>query len=185
MQTTLWTDGVWSRLTGNVISVGLALFTILTLAVPVSGQGPDRSGFTMILDVGIGLQKDAAFPESEVGIGGINLGLGGFVNENTAVLFRASGTTVDYGGVTQTSGVGGPAVQYWVDERLAIEGGIGLGFWDVSGTDDTGLGVILAASYALWNRGSHNLFIGAEYAPAFTDPETVHNFGIVFGWQLL
>ena len=100
-------------------------------------------------------------------------------------MFRFSGTNVDYGGIAQLSGVGGPALQHWVNDRLSIEGGAGIGFWDVGGISSTSFGLILGASYAFFRRGRHNLSIGIEYAPAFTDPATVHNVGVVFGWQLL
>jgi hypothetical protein len=151
-------------------------------------EGPDRSGFTLMLNIGAGLQDDGAAAESSTGLAGLNLGIGGFVNERTAVWFRVSGTVASYdigiGEISQTSGFGGPAVQYWVNERFALEGGLGLGFWDVEGENDSGLGALLGVAYTFWSNGGHSLNLGLEYAPAFTDPETVHNYGLVFGWQL-
>jgi hypothetical protein len=54
----------------------------------------------------------------------------------------------------------------------------------VEGEADRGLGLILAAAFTVFNRGKHNLQVGVEYAPAFTEPGAVHNFGITFGYQL-
>lgn len=34
---------------------------------------------------------------------------------------------------------------------------------------------------AIWNNAGHNLYIGLKHALAVN---TVHNFGIVLGWQL-
>jgi hypothetical protein len=39
--------------------------------------------------------------------------------------------------------------------------------------------------YAVWQSGRHGLFLGVDYAPAFTDPETVHNVDFPSGWELL
>jgi len=55
----------------------------------------------------------------------------------------------------------------------------------VNGSGDRGIGLIVGLSYVLFNSGRHNLQVGIEYAPAFTEPEMVHNVGFVLGWQLL
>ena len=133
----------------------------------------------------MGFQRDEFFDVTETGVEGINLGLGGFVNEDLAILLRTSGTTVSYDGGTQTSGTVGPTIQYWVSDKLNVEGGVGIGLWDFEGANDTALGLILGVGYSIWNNEGNSLYLGAEYAPAFTSPSTVHNFGIVFGWQLL
>ena len=167
----------------------IALSLLAGGANTASAQAPaaeqDRGGFTLMLDVGLGFQRDEFIGTTETGLGGINLGIGGFLTDNLALMFRASGTNVDYGGTRQVSGTGGPAIQYWPNDRLSLVGGVGVGFWSVEDINDTGLGLILGAQYAFFQRGRHNLFIAVDYAPAFTDPGTVHNFGILFGWQLL
>jgi len=148
-------------------------------------DGPDRGSFTLILDVGLGLQHDGFFGRTEPGWGGLNLGIGGFVTDDAALMFRLSGTTVTYGAVQQSSGVMGPALQYWTSDRFFITAGVGAGFWGVDGDTDGGLGFILGGGYALLNSGKHNLQLGIEYAPAFTEPDAVHSVGITVGWQLL
>ena len=37
----------------------------------------------------------------------------------------------------------------------------------------------------IFNRGKHNIQVGVEYAPAFTDSGTVNNLGFTFGYQFL
>ncbi|MDX1494110.1 MAG: hypothetical protein R3253_08635 [Longimicrobiales bacterium] len=173
----------------RVVPMALAFAALLAVSPHASAQEqPERSGFTLLLNLGVGLQDDGALPESEVGLAGLNLGIGGFLNERMALWLRASGTNVSYdtpfGDVTQTSGFVGPALQYWTSDRFAVEGGVGVGFWDIEGENEGGLGLLLGLTYVFWTNGGHNLSLGAEYAPAFTDPETVHNYGLVFGWQL-
>lgn len=164
------------------------LFVLLLPSISQAQSQPERSGFTLLLNIGVGAQSDPALSESAVaGLAGLNLGIGGFLDERAALWFRVSGTVASHdvgiGSVTQSSGFAGPALQYWTSDRLALEAGLGLGFWDVEGTNDSGLGALLGATYVFWTNGGHSLSVGAEYAPAFTDPDTVHNFGVVFGWQ--
>ena len=78
------------------------------------------------------------------------------------------------------------AVQYWLSNRFNIEAGAGVGFWNAGNDEEeSGLGLILGAGITLFNRGKHNLQFGVQYAPAFTDPGTVHNLGFTFGYQFL
>lgn len=176
-----------------VEALGLAMSMLVCSAAITSGQetsGPDRGGFTLLLDLGVGLQHDGYLQETKTGLAGLNVGIGGFLRHDVALILRASGTLAHYPGFTQTSGVGAPVVQYWPNDRLRLEGGAGFGFWRAQNgpyldASDTGLGLILGVSYAFFNRGKHSLQLGVEYAPAFTDPQTVQNVGIVLGWQLL
>lgn len=176
-----------SRSCSRVFALVVASLILVAPGAVVAQDTPERDGFTMLLSLGLGLQDDGALPESETGIGGLNLGIGGFLNERVALWFRVSGTTVTYdtpfGDLTQTSGFGGPALQYWVSERFALEGGLGLGLWSAEDVDDTGVGLMLGGDFVVWTNGPHSLHVGVEYASAFTDPETVHNYGLVFGWQ--
>lgn len=148
---------------------------------------PDRGGFTFLVNLGAGIQSDAALEETKVGIAGINFGVGGFFKPNLAILARLSGTSASYdtafGEISQTSGVFGPSVQYWTSDKVYVEGGVGFGYWNIEDGNDRGLGLILGAGYTVWNRGKHNLQVGVEYAPVFTDTK-VHNFGFTFGYQL-
>ena len=142
----------------------------------------------MLVGLGAGIQHDASFEETKVGLAGLNLGVGGFLSEDLALMFRISGTNVnyDFGGgdeFRQVSGVGGASLQYWLSNRFNVEAGVGGGFWTVEDEQESGLGLILGAAATIFNSGKHNLQIGFEYAPAFTDPGTVHNVGITLGYQ--
>lgn len=151
-------------------------------------NAPARRGFTLLLDMGVGFQTDDGLEESATGLGGLNLGIGGFLNEDVALMFRITGTNVWYdfgflGKVQQISGVAGPSVQYWVSDRFTVEGGVGVGYWVTASNQEQAVGLILGARAVVFDGGRHNLLVGAEYAPAFTSSGTVHNFGITFGYQ--
>ena len=171
----------------------VALLGCLTFATPALAQStqaakPAREGFTVLVNLGLGFQKDDDLDESTIGLAGANFGIGGFLSEKLALMFRISGTNVRYdvgafGELDQVSGVAAPTVQYWASDRVMLEGGAGLGFWRTDIDYDRGLGLVLGIGAVVFRNGGHNLVVGAEYAPAFTDSATVHNFGITFGYQ--
>jgi len=161
-----------------------------------------RGGFTVLGSLGVGLQSDRFLNDTTVGFAPGNFGIGGFVAPNLAVLFRFSGTLAgfDVDHFDHVSGVAAGAIQYWLANRVIIEGGVGTGFW--SSTEwftshsftshrsnshfqepERGLGVIVGASAVLFNWGKHNLLAGVEYAPVFIDPQVVHNVGFTVGYQ--
>ncbi len=157
-------------------------------------RGPNRGGFTLLLSIGAGFQSDGATEESAIGLAGLNLGIGGFLNDRIALMFRASGTNASldsdndfFGSYRSVAGIGGVSLQYWVNDRLSIEGGPGVGFRSTEIDDEIvqGLGLFFGAGYAFFNKGKSNLHIGLEYAPAFLDDGTVHNLGVTLGYQLL
>ena len=169
----------------------LVALSVVIVAASVSNAAaqtsPDKSGFTLLVNLGVGFQNDSALAENGVGLAGLNLGVGGFFKPNLAILGRLSGTNVSYetpfGDVGQVSGVVGATLQYWTSDKVYLEGGAGVGFWSVEDESDRGLGLILGAGYTIWNRGKHNLQVGVEYAPVFTDGK-IHNFGFTIGYQL-
>ena len=169
--------------------VALSAFILaVTAGNAIAQSSPDRGGFTFLANLGAGIQHDTAIEETSVGVGGVNFGIGAFATRNLAILARYSGTSVSYdtpvGDIGQISGVFAPTLQYWASDKVYLEGGVGAGVWVAEDESNSGLGLILGAGFTVWNRGKHNLQLGFEYAPAFTDPGTVHNFGITFGYQL-
>jgi hypothetical protein len=165
-----------------------AIIVAVTAGNAAAQTMPDRGGFTFFVNGGLGIQNDAALEETAVGISGINFGVGGFLTKDLAIVGRYSGTAVSHetpvGDINQISGVFAPTLQYWASDKMYLEGGVGAGVWNAEGDSNQGLGLILGAGFTMWNRGKHNLQVGFEYAPAFTDPGTVHNFGITIGYQL-
>lgn len=169
-----------------------ALVLGATASTASAQSAPDRNGFTLLVNLGTGIQNDAGLEKTSVGLGGANLGIGGFVTPDLAISARFSGTNVEHetplGYVNQVSGVLAPTVQYWLNDKVNVEAGVGLGIWSVDEDEDEasdrGLGLILGVGFTVFNRGKHNLQVGFEYAPAFTQPGAVHNLGITFGYQL-
>jgi hypothetical protein len=161
-----------------------------TLLVKVDAFAQNRGGFTVLVDAGVGVQNDTSIQQTEAGFAGVSFGVGSFLTRDFALMFRIAGTNVSYdlaaGDYGQVSGVAAPIVQYWLSDRLNLEAGAGVGFWS-GHTDEqeSGLGLILGAGITIFNRGKHNLQFGVQYAPAFTDPGTIHNVGFTIGYQFL
>ena len=180
------TSGLWRNVSFAPVSGAMAT-TATSVNRPMPAQAAvERHGFTILVNLGVGIQHDTSFQETAVGLGGANVGIGAFVTNKVAILGRFSGTNVtyDFSG-QQVSGVLGGTVQYWLSDLFHIEAGGGMGFWNWEFASDsgTGTGLILGAGVTVFDRGHHNLQVGAEYAPVFTDLATVHNFCITFGYQ--
>src|SRR5687768_3032763 len=130
-----------------LVRVAIGIFAIAIGGGRAFAQ--DRGGFTALVDLGLGVQNDSAIEETAVGLAGLNFGVGAFLTENLAVMFRISGTNVgydlgvDYG---QVSGVAAPTVQFWQSDKFNVEAGAGLGYWRGDNDDASrGFGLILGA----------------------------------------
>src|SRR5262245_60148871 len=99
----------------SAISVwSIPVFAQQAQANPGAQPAPTtRGGFTVLTNMGLGIQNDSDARETALGFGGINFGVGGFVHPRLAILGRFSLTTASYDFYDQTSGVFGPTVQYW------------------------------------------------------------------------
>ena len=165
-----------------------------------SEVGPDREGFTLLLSLGVGFQslESDLTDESATGLGGLNIGLGGFIGKRTAIMARISGTNATYevdggGEFSVLSGTGALTIQYWVSDNFFIEGGPGLGFGEISADtalgsvseNETGFGIHVGGGFVVFNKGRNNIHIGVEYAPAFLDGIDINNIGVTVGYQLL
>lgn len=175
--------------TRHLRSAVLCLAAVFAAQGRALAQDNDRGGFTLLVNAGYAVQYDAPSGRSGNGQAGVNLGIGGFVTRNLALMLRLSETNVRSSGVVfgeldQASGVIGGTVQYWLSDRLAIEAGGGFGFVEDAYQADSP-GLIFGATVTIFNRGKHSLVAGVEYAPAFRQSGTVSNVGFTIGYQFL
>jgi len=163
-----------------------------------------RRGLTGELNLGLGFiwarNGDGQESDTEAALAGLSAGIGGWINPQMALTLRVAGATystdVGTSSARFTTGVVGPSLQYWLDDRLWVGGGAGLGFAAVTidGADtqpdpETGLGLDLRAGYT-FTSGSENTFnVSVEYNPTFFDVNgqslQINSFGILFGYQHL
>lgn len=169
-------------------------------------QGQERRGFTMLLSLGYGWQStpdleitNYAFSQNFAagttsGLAGLNLGMGGFVSDEVALMFRISGTTasrdfVDQDQVTRSDdvicGVGVLDMQWWVTKRLNLEIGGGYGIFATDLETERGVGLLAGVGYSILSRKKHSLQIGLENAVFIKNEIVVNNLGVCMGFQFL
>lgn len=168
--------------------------TDVSLAAAQSAQ--DQGGFTLAVDFGAGIRRDAAFDDYAVGGTGLNLAVGGFATPRLAILAQVSNLGFGVDGrstLTQASGIVGPVVQYWLRDRVHVRAGAGIGFSKSKGFDEgprptdyvseIGVGLVLGGGVTVFRRGRHDVQVGVQVTPVFIAPRNAHTAGLVFGYQ--
>ena len=156
--------------------------------MPVA-PGPQRDGVTVGLDLGLGFTRGSAGGESDTegGLSGLNISLGGFVSPTMAILLRISGTTFDGGSdFTFVNAFLGGAVQAWVAPRVFVGGGAGIAIFTCTDCDDSESGFALTgrAGFEISQGRNSGFHIAAEITPSFYDNDvSITSIGLQIGWQ--
>ena len=164
----------------------------------------NRHGMTFEANIGVGYiwaEVEGQESDKEIALGGLNLGVGGWLNPRMALTLRAAGVTYSEseGGVDLrfTTAVLGPHLQYWVDDHFWVGGGAGLGVAAVSvefdgGSDsesETGFGLDLRVGYTFGTATENTWNISFELTPSFITIEerdyTFYGAAVLFGYQHL
>lgn len=200
----------------RTLSASVVLFLIAFLVGTVAHAEdasapprPRRSGFTMELGLGgaatlifdrlssggfssTGEDQWSSYYKTRLygGIAPLSLGIGGFLTEKVALMFRAAGT--NYFRTNDPAAVlfYGAAVQIWASDALMFGAGLGLGAHstDISlGIDELGVASSLRASYAFFTNATQALGVGLELFPAFFPDSKDITLGtaLILEWQLL
>jgi hypothetical protein len=162
---------------------------------PAATSGPDRSGMTFELSLGLGITSvapDNGDGESYNGLSGLNLGVGGWISPNTALTVRIAGTSFhqDFGGVDVQliAGLLGITAQQYVNDQMWVGGGVGIGILtdDQDETEaESGLGLDLRAGYNFYQSTKNAFNVALEITPGFFDGGRVTGIGLQVGWQAL
>lgn len=183
---------VLSRIPTVVAVVTALMMTFLVHDVYATGT-PVRNGFTLELGLGGGLtfiMPEHGDSESEFGLAGLSLSLGGFINNELSVMFRISGTTFSPYDVTLVNAIGAVAVQYWLTDAFFISAGPAYGIYGVSYLESgdypdplTGFALDFRTGYSFANWENHSLRLDLEIMPAFYDEGTVVGTALLLEWQ--
>jgi hypothetical protein len=173
-----------------------------------------HQGVTVELNLGVGFmwsRDNSTGMESQTytSLGGLDIGIGGWVSPQIAVSGRIAGVTYseDIGNGNTLSLTGaffGPSVQYWVDDHLWFGGGIGLAVArvlsssdstiDTSSASQTGFGIDLRAGYTFTSSSKNSFNISVELTPGIfsttdamgnSSTGTLNGFAILAGYQYL
>lgn len=153
---------------------------------------PTHTGLTFEANLGFGLLRvaDDNDSESRGSLGGLSLGVGGFINPKMAITVRIAGVTYVEDNGTLTQAFFGPSLQYWVNDNAWVGGGVGVGIarFVVDGlgsNSETGLGLDARAGYTFNPTAKHSFNVSAEITPAFIEDVTFTGIAVLFGYQLL
>jgi len=161
-------------------------------AAPYTAAPAVRTGLTFEANLGFGIfrvSNDSGDSESENGLGGLDLGVGGWVNPKLAVTLRAAGVTYSDDGGSITQAFFGPSAQYFVSPNVYVGGGVGLGVArlviDGVGDDsETGFALDLRAGYTFNPEAKHAFNASIEITPAFIEDVTFTGIAFLAGYQL-
>lgn len=159
---------------------------------------PLRGGLTFEANLGVGwirLAADNDSDTSDAGVGGLCLGIGGWVGKNTAITARLAGVNYTEDDVRFSAIFLGPSVQHWIDKAFWVGGGIGLGIFGASSTYNNdsdaigGVGLDLRVGYS-FNTQSENTFnVSFEVNPSFLEENgvraTATGIALLVGYQHL
>jgi hypothetical protein len=165
---------------------------------PPPPPGPIRDGFTVGVDIGFGFTTFSGDTEadSEAGLSGLNLSLGGFINPKLAVLFRLSGTSfwLDTGfdeSIQFSNIFVGGQVQYYAMPQLFVGGGAGLGvfgaFFEDESDSTNGFAVNARVGYDVSQSSGSAWQVALEITPSFYSEDgfdlTATSIGLQIGYQ--
>lgn len=162
---------------------------------PPPPASPLGRGITLEANLGVGWLRitsdEGDSEDSDSGLGGLNVGIGGWVSPRAALSLRIAGVTYSEGGNSVTGGFVGGALQYWTTENFWLGGGVGVGFasLELEGEPaidpETGLGLDLRVGYTPLIGGQNSLNFSFEVNPSFLDGGTLTGIALLVGYQYL
>lgn len=177
---------------------------------PSSAPKPVREGFTLELGLGGAMtfistqiqhvtydqgqlsSESSTETTTQTGFAPLALGIGGFLSEDWALLFRASGTSFSHEGKRWMNTFSGIAVQHWPSDRIMLGAGLGMGIFTAtsgsssgSATVDRGFSFSARAGYSIMSGQSNALRLAMEITPAFYEHTRVTGVAMGLDWQLL
>jgi hypothetical protein len=161
-------------------------------AAPPAAPGA-RTGATVELNIGLGVlhaSADGGNSDTETGLAGINLGIGGWAAPNLAISGRIAGVVIFPEGGQIVAGFVGPSLQYWIDNNLWIGGGAGLSITQLKAdsgetASENAFGLNLRAGYTFTSNTLSTFNISVEATPGFYEGGTITGIGFLVGWQRL
>lgn len=147
---------------------------------------------TVIYDRGQLSSTSSNETSAHSGFAPLSLGIGGFITEDWALLFRASGTSFFHDERQWLNVFSGIAVQYWPTDRFMLGTGIGIGtFMSISNDSSSdqsgnrGLALSARAGYSVVSGQTNALRLAFEVTPAYYEHSRVTGVAMGLEWQML
>ena len=175
---------------------------LLCSVISIQGQTKhvvDRKGFVFGISIGAShtVQSFPGKSQNETDFG-LDFKIGCMIKPNIALLLTSNVSGYEYSGIGRTRkrdfGILAPSLQYWLDKRLWLLGGIGLGldapvFFDVKNLETNsgemkyhgGLGIIAAVGYEFFQKEKFTIDMKARIGYRNLNITEGKTTGISFG----
>ncbi len=142
-----------------------------------------RRSTTIEASIGVGLLV-SSHADGGIGLSGVNLGIGGFLNSRLAIAARFAGVLTRGDNPVTLLFLGG-VVQYWIDDKLWVGGGLGLGNVDGDRGSANGLGFDVRGGYTIKQTREHAVGVSVEVLPALFAGRVLTGIAVLAGYQYL
>lgn len=156
-------------------------------------------GTTFEANIGVGFIHASAgsvSDNSDASLGGLDLGVGGWLGEHLALTVRIAGLTYSQDAGRFTDAYFGPSLQYWLDNNFWFGGGAGLGVLAVGSNGSTtnsdsvgGFSLDLRAGYSFSSSSANTFNLSVELNPGWysRDSQSASYTGValLLGYQYL
>jgi len=155
---------------------------------PAAGAPPTVASFrksvTLEASLGVGgVVSTISSIDTGLGLSGLNLGIGGFLNPQLAITGRLVGVLT--GGSNNVSQLFfGGAVQYWINDKLWAGAGAGLAYL-YANTNTNGFGFEVRGGYTVKQIRAHAFHVSLEVTPSLFDGHLMTAFAVLGGYQYL
>ena len=150
-----------------------------------------RRGLTFEAGIGVAMMRavgNEGESEAELAMGGLNLGVGAFLQPTTALSLRLAGGTFFNGGPQITHETIGPSLQQWISPGAWIGASAGLAIVrETEFFDDIYYGPSFGArlGYTFNPHRTHSMNMSAEVTTSLHDKGRITVASLLLGYQLL
>ncbi len=150
-----------------------------------------RQGLALDVSAGIGFQvlRFGGTSQTDFALAGLNLGLGAWIVDSTALVVRATTTTSfrDGGTAAVTAVAITAGVQHFVGEEYFVGGGVGIGrvLLDFKDEDEGSAFAFDVRAGTTFKPSQHGAYyLAAEVSPLYRDKAWLISAAVLIGWQL-
>jgi hypothetical protein len=164
-------------------------------------EGVEREGFIIGLSVGVGAlhypsggsfictytyydanctQTDTEY-STKIGIGG-GFHLGAMISKRVALIFDGTAVSTSSDGAL-VSAVDTAALQYWMNDKTWVKGGVGIGLVADEGASESGFGMMAAVGTELKQKGRYAMDLSARFATVGLESGRVTQLSVQLGFN--
>ena len=166
--------------------LGFATMALAFLGMTRDASAIERKGF--IFGLGVGGGKITCEDCESMSGPAVEIHLGGMLTDKMALVWDSSGVVREENGVTVSSAVAAPAVQYWVSPRVWVKGGVGAGRLvasvnNVTSSSEWGLGFLGGLGVELVQKKRFAIDLQARFTTAKIEGERINNVFALVGFN--